>query len=95
MNTLCTTRRFYQILAELLILIFILAACSSPQSITGPIVIETFEDARAFFKEIRKLPPTHAQARVDELWQELIDSQRVPLVFDTQVIFLSDTTRKM
>lgn len=88
MNTLCRSRRLCQVLIGALLLIFILAACSSPQSTTEPIVIESFEDARAIFKEIRRLPAAEGQARVDELWQILTEEERVPLVFDTQTIFL-------
>ena len=88
MNTLCTSRRLCQILVGALIIILMLTACSAAQTTGAPITIETFDDARAIFKEIRKLPPAQAQARVDELWQELIAAKRVPLVFDTQVIFL-------
>ncbi len=88
MKTLCTSLRFRQNLVGVLFFILIVAACAPAQSPAEPIVIETFEDARAIFKEIRKLPVTEAQARVDELWQTLMKDGRVPLVFDTQVIFL-------
>lgn len=88
MFTLCTSRRCPQSVAIALILIFILTACISPQSTAEPIVIETFDDAKAIFKEIREAEPEASQDRADQLWQTLADSQRVPLILDTQVIFL-------
>lgn len=61
---------------------------SPSQAVSEPMVINAFEDARAIFKEIRNAPAGEAQKRADELWQMLVDSKRVPLVFGTQVIFL-------
>lgn len=65
------------------------AMIASPtQAVSEPMVINTFEDARAIFKEIRNAPADEAQKRADELWQMLVDNKRVPLVLRTQVIFL-------
>ena len=72
----------------LMVLVFLLAACEPLQPNAKPILIETFQDAQAIFREIRSATPREAQARADELWQSLVDSHRVPLILGTQVIFL-------
>ena len=79
-----------------MIVSIVLAACSfgesapveTGSSVTGPIHIETLEDLQAVFKEINRAAPVEAQSRADELWQTLADSERVPLVLGTQVVFL-------
>jgi enterochelin esterase-like enzyme len=63
------------------------AAKSSPTSITGPVVIESFQDLRSVFMEIRAAPPAEAQARANQVWQILVESKREPLILGTQVIF--------
>ena len=72
---------------RILILLLVLSTACAPAA-SPPIVINTFDDARAIFKEIRNAPAAEAQERADELWRTLVKSKRVPLVLGTQVIFL-------
>lgn len=81
-----------------LILILILASCtpgttSQPTAeatgeVSRPVVIHTLHDLQTVLKEIDQADPAEAQARAEEMWQVLVDTDRVPLVLGTQVFFL-------
>lgn len=77
----------FRIPSIILLTIIIFTACASPMVDTEPIKIETYQDLQKVFKEIKEANPTEAQSHADKLWQTLVDSQREPLVFGTQVIF--------
>jgi enterochelin esterase-like enzyme len=83
----------------LLMSLSILIACAPQQTTSttepatmagvasAPVAIDSFEQMREIFSEIRTLPAEEAQARADQVWQSLVASERVPLVLGTQVIF--------
>lgn len=81
-----------------LILLILFSACQPSratqpaaeilQASPEPIVINTFQDLQILLKEIDTAAPAVAQSRVDQLWQTLVDSKRVPLILGTQVVFL-------
>lgn len=72
------------------------AACSSPKPTTevaptpteAGIVLESIVDFIAFRGEIAAMDAVEAQTRVDEVWQELVSSGRVPLVLGDKIAFL-------
>ena len=78
-----------------LVLLNLRGACNSPaatpsaapQATEKPIIIETFQDLKVIFEEIRESSPVEAQTRADQLWQTLVQSRRVPLVLGAQVVF--------
>jgi enterochelin esterase-like enzyme len=81
-----------------IIIIALLTACSSqatsiqvtvtpPQATNAPIVLNTIQDFYALLREIEMSPPTSAQSLVDELWQILVSSHRVPVTLGDRVVF--------
>lgn len=55
---------------------------------SNQLVITTIDDWRTTIRQIESADPGTAQARADALWQMLTSSQRVPLLFGVQVVFL-------
>ena len=83
-----------------LVVVALLSACQTPAAVppataavtptpaaVRPVVIDTFDDLKAVFKEIAALAPAPAQARADELWQALVAGGRAPWVDGTQAVF--------
>lgn len=88
MNTVCTSRGSWRnLILVALVLLLVLTACAPPRSPSEPLIIETFEDLQATLKELDSAPPAEAQTRVNELWQLLTGSKRVPLILGTRVVF--------
>jgi hypothetical protein len=53
-----------------------------------PIAINTSDDFYALLRKISKSSPSSGQALVDDLWQRLVKSRRVPLLLGDHVFFL-------
>lgn len=65
-----------------------LATATSSPPASVPFELGSIEDFYSVIQKIIASPATQAQAQADELWQFLVDSQRVPLVLAEHIIFL-------
>lgn len=92
------SRPLTRLLILLIALSTLLAACNSvdlpgvatasPEASGRPVVLHTFQDLQHILRQIDNATAAEAQARADDLWNALVRSKRVPLILDTQVVFL-------